>query len=150
MHKIKFILKNIVNLILFCIFLMIFIFSLSNMENINNTILISVGVFIILLFIILDFMCNYNFSNPLCNYEITASVIKIDSIYHEGSDTPAFSLDNNISDLITIEYLYKRKKYKKSILLFTSDGIIINRGKVKIKICKFLPRMVNIIREISK
>ena len=67
------------------------------------------------------------------------------SIYFEGSDTPPYDLENNYNSLITIEYLYRNRKYKKSIMLPSYSKVTFYRGKVKIKICKFFPKIVNVI-----
>ena len=105
--------------VVFSVLIAMFLFGMYGFFNkykLNSIVLdliknpISIAVIIIITQFI--YMINFNFPNPLCTYEIEAKVIKNDSIYFEGSDTPPYDLENNYNSLITIEYLYRNRKYK--------------------------------------
>lgn len=54
---------------------------------------------------------------------------------------------NNLLEIsgFLIIYNYRNRKYKKSIMLPSYSKVTFYRGKVKIKICKFFPKIVNVI-----
>lgn len=145
MFKFKFIIKNIFYFSFLMFLFILSIFCLDTMANINDVFFCIIGLAMFILIIAILYMINFNFPNPLCTYEIEAKVIKNDSIYFEGSDTSPYDLENNYNSLITIEYLYRNRKYKKSIMLPSHSKVTFNKDKVKIKICKFFPKMVNVI-----
>lgn len=86
--KFKFIIKNIFYFSFLMFLFILSIFYLDTIANINDIFLCIIGFVIFILIIAILYMINFNFPNPLCTYEIEAKVIKNDSIYFEGSDTP--------------------------------------------------------------
>lgn len=106
----------------------------------NNTNLIIIITIIVLLFFILFYIhgtFNYNFKNPLCKTIVDGKIIDYTDDLEAG---PGESVVGFLySYIITVEYKYKNKTYKRLIKTF-GDTIKID----KIFICKFFPKLVYI------
>ena len=105
-----------------------------------------IGVVLFGLILYLYFVRFHNAPNPLCTYEVDGKLV---DHYEFHSYTGDLSYDTLVrygpySVFAVIEYNYRNKKYRKTTVLLDEDDLVCNRGKVKLKICRFWPGMMHI------
>ncbi len=142
-YTIKFFIKQSIWIILYSSILILFLFHLDYRVGLPNwlTIILGIVIFIVLLYI--NFTLNFNLYNPLCTYQLEAKVIDKRPIFNGFDNTPSFE---QYTYLYVIEYKYRNKKRKKSIMIM-HDDITFEHSKVAIKINKLFPKMVHIMKK---
>lgn len=125
-------------LVLISIFIFTVLYAQSN-PNINLWIIISFAIVVIAFLTYLYFVIGWNFKKPFCKIPITAKLIGDTTIY-QRSDEVSYGVYRR--SLLTLEYKYKNKIYKKSIVCNSKPRK--DNSKINIKVCKNFPKIIYI------
>lgn len=118
------------------------IFALDTYTKLPIGLTIFIGVLFLLILVCLYFVIVGNFKKPFCKVPATAKII--DSIpLLRTYDEVCYGYD--YYSLVTLEYKYKNKMYRKSILCDLQARKINSR--VNIMICKGFPKIIYMIEE---
>lgn len=141
-YKSKFIIKEIIVTIIVCVLLLLTIYFLNTKTDISFLFKIMISLLIVLIIELVNFIFNFNQSKFLCSYKTTAKLIDYTSIYHgEYENTPSY---DKYSNLLIIEYMFKNKKYKKTVMTYNYNKKLKIGIKLDICICKYFPKIIYI------
>lgn len=137
LRKWLFYIKELI-LITIGMFGMIFaIFALDTYTNLSIGIIIFISVILLLILICLYFVIVGNFKKLFCKIPATAKIIDSIPLLRIYSEV-CYGYD--YYSLVTLEYIYKNKTYKISILCELQARKI--NSKVNIMICKGFPKII--------
>lgn len=139
-NKIKFMFKEIVAIVIIMFALLLTIYFLDTNSNLSNIWIVLLGTAVVGILSILYLVTSWNLSKFLCSYKTTAKLIDYSSVYHgEWENTPTA---DGYTILLVIEYIYKNRKYNKTIMVPKMYKDIKVGSKLNISVCKLLPRIV--------
>lgn len=141
-YKIRFVIKEIVFWILMLMLFVLSIYYLDTNPNISSWLTILLGIILFGVLLTIHLILYYNLHNPLCTYEADGKLL--DSGLRVIGETPSYEGSSAYANFVIVEYEYRSKKYRKSMVIM-NDKVFERGRKLKIKICKFFPRMINII-----
>jgi len=95
-----------------------------------------VEVVILVMIAYIYFAIGWDFKKPFCKESTTAKIIETTTLYIKD---PVSGVDRY--SLVKLEYEYKNKTYKKSLV----TGVWGNKKTVKIKVCKWMPKIIYIL-----
>ena len=139
-NKIKFMFKEIVSIVIIMFALLLTIYFLDTNSNLSNIWIVLLGTVVVGILSILYLITSWNLSKFLCSYKTTAKLIDYSSVYHgEWENTP---VADSYTTLLIVEYIYKKRKHKKSVMVPNMHKRIRVGSQLNIRVCKLLPRII--------
>ena len=127
----------------FVIFMIALIITYAQSNtNIPLWITISVSVIILVIVTYLYFAIGWDFKKPFCKIPVTAKLVGDTTIYQRRDDVTTAVYHRS---LFTLEYEYKNKIYKKTIVSDDSKPRK-NNSDVDIMVCKVFPKIIYIVK----
>lgn len=131
---------------MFGVFIALYIFGSLKTKTSLPFLAVSIIVLIILAFVIWIGMVVFNnCSKHICKHDTYAKLIdSVTDITDDGEGPPGLTVFRN--KVRFVEYEYKGRKYKASV---KTGGWPLKkyRGKIKIRVCEFCPRIIYIVQD---
>ena len=139
-RKYIFLLKEIVCWSVMAILFSLTIFVFDNKLNFPVWATVATSIILFAVMFYLYLLLFWNIKKPFCTYEIDGKLIDYILIF-DGGNNMTFS--DKFSVLLTVEYKYKKKTYKKSIRVLWFDSKRIG-SKLKIRTGKIFHNIIYI------